>query len=195
MKSLYFVSCIILCLIVLSPTIALVVPLPEGQRFSQLWVLGPNQKMEDIPSKITSGINYRVFLGVGNQMGDLEYYLVRVKLRNQSDPIPDNDAGIPATLPVLFEYRVFLQNNATWQKEVTFSFDQILIEGNLSRISKLLIDGYALDVNKTSMLDEKDNVFFFEIFFELWNLNQTTSTFQFQNRYVGLWLRLDSSSQ
>ena len=45
-------------LILASPTLGLVVYLPGGEKFSELWVLGPGHTAEDYPFNVTAGVNY-----------------------------------------------------------------------------------------------------------------------------------------
>jgi hypothetical protein len=187
---LYVFSCVALCLIFLSPTLAVIVPFPEGEKFSELWILGSTHIMEDYPFDVSPGVNYHVFLGVGNQMGELECYSVRVKLRNQSEPSPGSETGLPSSLEPIFEYRVFLINNSTWEKEFSFSFEAVSFEGNVSRVSRLSISGYDVNVSKVGVWDDANSGFYYQLFFELWIYNATVSGFQFHNRWVGFWLNM-----
>lgn len=189
-KLVYVFSCVALCLVILSPTLASVVTFPEGEKFSELWVLGPNRMAEGYPFNVSAGELYKVYLGVGNHMGDLGYYRVYVKFRNQSEPLPNSTAGVPSSLEPVFEYHVFLRNNETWEREFSFSFEGLSFEGNVSRVSKVLVDGYAVDVDKIAVWDETNNVFYYELFFELWIYNPTVSGFQFHDRWVGFWLNM-----
>ena len=191
-KLFYMISCVLLGLIILSPTLFSVIPLPEGEGFSELWILGSNHMLEGYPYEVSPGITYHVFLDISNQMGYLEYYLVRVSLRNQSEPMPDNLAGIPSGLPTAYEYRVFLPNNATWENEFSFSAEAVSFNGNTNRISKILIDSQPVEVDKTAVQNEEDNGFYYELFFELWIYNSTISAFNFHNRSVGFWIKLNS---
>jgi len=190
-KNVYVFSCVVLCLIFLSPSLAMIVHFPEGEKFSELWILGSTHQMNDYPFNVSQGVSYHVFLGLGNQMGSLEYYSIRVKLRNQSEPMSDNSAGTPSGLPTAYEYRLFLRNNSTWEKEFSFSFNDVSFEGNLSRISAVSIDGHPINVNKIALKDQRDNGFYYEMFFELWIYNSTASAFQFHNRTVGFWINLN----
>jgi hypothetical protein len=185
-KLVYAFSVVILCLIILSPTLAAFVPFPAGEKFSELWILGPNRMAEGYPFNVSAGELYKVYLGVANHMGDLGYYRVYVKFRNESEPLPNNTAGVPSPLEPVFEYDVFLGNNETWEKELPFSFDDVSFEGDVCRISKVLIGGYAVDVNKVAVWNETSNAFYYQLFFELWLYNATVSGFQFHNRWVGL---------
>lgn len=189
-KLLYVLSCFALCLVILSPTLAAVVTLPGGERFSELWILGPGHMAEGYPFEVSAGEPHRVYLGVGNHMGELAYYSVCVKFRNQSEPLPDSLNAVPSVLEPVFEYRFFLSENATWEREIVFSFDGVSFRDNASRVSRILIDGYAVDFDKVTVWDEVNSGFYYQLFFELWIHNATTSSFQFHNRFVGLWLNM-----
>jgi hypothetical protein len=189
-KVVYVFSCIVLSLIILSPTVVEVIPFPAGEQFSELWVLGSGHMLEGYPFNVSAGESYKVYLGVGNQMGDLEYYRVYVKFRNESELLPNSSAGVPSPLEPIFEYNVFLRNNATWEDEVSFLFNGVSFDGNSCRVSKVLIGNYAVDVNKVAVWNETSNAFYYELFFELWLYNSTVSSFQFHNRWVGLWLNM-----
>jgi hypothetical protein len=190
LKILYSISCVALCLIILSPTIANFVSLPEGERYSELYLLGPTHMMEDYPFNISAGALYPIYLGVVNHMGGLEYYAIHVKFRNHSESSPDSLLGTASDLASIFEYRFFLGNNQTWEKEVVFSLNGVSFSGNVSRVSKVSVDGYSMDVEKTALWDEEEGGFYFQIFFELWIYNSTISDFQFHQRFVGLWLNI-----
>jgi hypothetical protein len=189
-KLVYVVSCVVLSLIILWPTLAVVVPLPAGERFSELWVLGPNRMAEGYPFNVSAGASYKVYLGVGNHLGGLSYYRVYVKFRNASEPLPNSTAGLSSPLEPVFEYNVFLRDNATWEQEVSFSFEGVSFGGNVSRVSKVLVGGYAVDVNKVAVWNATSRAFYYELFFELWIYNSTVSGFQFHDRWVGLWLNM-----
>lgn len=189
-KLVYAFSCVVLSLIILSPTLAMVIPFPSGEQFSELWILGPERMLEGYPFNVSPDESYKVYLGVGNQMGDLGYYRVYVKFRNESEPLPNSTAGVPSSLEPVFEYDVFLRNNETWEREVSFSFEDVSFEGDVCRVSKVLIGEYAVDVSKTAVWNETSNAFYYQLFFELWLYNATVSGFQFHNRWVGLWLNM-----
>ena len=189
-KLVYAFSCVVLSLIILSPTLAMFIPFPSGEQFSELWILGPERMLEGYPFNVSEAESYKVYLGVGNQMGDLGYYRVIVKFRNESEPLPNSTAGVPSSLEPVFEYDVFLRNNETWERELSFSFGDVSFEGDVCRVSKVLIGDYAVDVSKTAVWNETSSMFSYQLFFELWLYNATVSGFQFHNRWVGLWLNM-----
>ena len=191
-KLVYAFSCIVLSLIILSPTLAMVIPSPSGERFSELWLLGSDHMLAYYPFNVSAGETYKVYLGINNQMGNLSYYRVNVKLRNESEPLPNSTMGLPSPLEPIFEYNVFLRNNETWEREVLFSFAAVSFEGDVCRVSKVLIGEHAVDVSKIAVWNETSNAFYYELFFELWIYDPAGSGFQFHNRDVGFWLNMSS---
>jgi hypothetical protein len=189
-KLIYVLACLGLGLIILSPTLAMVIELPSGEQFSEFWVLGSGHIAEDYPFNIAEGQAYKVYLGIANHMGGLQYYRVYVKFRNQTEPLPDSVNGTPSTLDPVFEYRMFLRDGEVWEKEVFFSFDGISFESNSCRSSSLVLDGYVLNVDKYALWDEENSGFYCQLFFELWIYDGAVSGFQFHNRFVGFWLNM-----
>jgi hypothetical protein len=189
-KLVYVFSCFVLGLIILSPTLFALIPSSKGEQFSELYVLGPNRMLKNIPSSVKANSLYTVYLGVGNHMGQSESYLIYAKLRNQTEPLPDSNVGEPSSLVPVFEYRMVLSDGEVWEKEVSFSFEALSFDGNVSRVSGLSIDGHSVSVDKIAVLNEEKNGFFYQLFFELWIYNATRSSFEFHNRSVGFTLNL-----
>lgn len=53
-------------------------------------------------------MNYLIYVGVGNHMVCLAYYVVYVKFRNQTGSLPNVTAGKPSPLPPSFKFRLFV---------------------------------------------------------------------------------------
>jgi len=179
-------------MIVLSPTLFSVVSFPEGDPFSELYVLDSNRKLENMPFNVSANTLYTIHLGVGNEMGALESYLIYVKLRNQTDSLPDCETGSPSSLEPVYEYRVFLSDGEVWEREITFSFENVVL-GKASSISGLSINGHRVDMEKVTVWDPENDGFLHQFVFELWIYNKTTLDFEFHNRYVGLKLNMTGS--
>jgi hypothetical protein len=189
-KSIYFLSCIILGLIIFSPTLFLVTPLPEGEKFSELWLLGSESVNLNNLVNISTNKSYKVILGVANNMKSFESYIVNVKLLNQSDPLPNRSTGFPSQLNSVFEYRLFIENNQTIEREFVFSVDNILFADNFCRISSLSINGLEVTVDKIITWDAIYNNYPGQFLFELWIYNSEISSFQYHNRSVWFWFNL-----
>jgi uncharacterized membrane protein len=168
-----------------SPTLGFVLHLPGGEKFSELWILGPTHMAEDYPFNVRAGENYLVYVGVGNHMGSSAYYIVYLKFRNQTAPLPNATAGTPSPLNATAEYRIFLQGGESWEAPLTFSFI-----GNQSVIQSLIVNNVEFAVNKTALWDVENNGYYYQLFMELWIYNIEFQALEFHNRFVGLWLNM-----
>ena len=179
-------------LLLASPTLSLVWRLPGGERFSELWVLGPGHMAEDYPFNVTADESYSVYVGVENHMGSSAYYAAYVKFRNQSESLPNVTAGTPSPLSPLYEYRVFLEDGETWEAPVTFSFSGISFFENRSLVERFIVDDDVFGVDKSALWDEENNGYFYQLFIELWIYKAESDAFEFHNRFVGVWLNMTS---
>jgi len=181
----FAVSGLILILVASAPTLSLVLPFSGGECFSELWILGPNHMAEDYPFNVVNNTVYNVFLGIGNHMGSSAYYMVYVKFRNQSEPLPNATAGTHSPLNATAEYRIFLQGGESWEAPLTFSF-----LGNQSLIQSLIVNNVEFAVNKTALWDGENNGYYYQLFLELWIYDAESDAFQYHNRFVGIWLNM-----
>ena len=175
-----------------SPTLGLVLRLPGGERFSELWVLGPGHMAEDYPFNVGADVNYLVYVGVGNHMGCSAYYVVYVKFRNQTESLPNATAGTPSPLPPLFEFRIFVEDGKSWEAPLRFLFSNVSFSENRSFVGGLMINGVTFNVDKVASWDVENNGYYFQLFMELWIYNVEFQAFEFHNRFVGLWLNMTS---
>ena len=193
LKITYVAACVVLIFIVMSPTLASLVTLSKGEQFSELYLLGLDYTIEGIPFNVTAGREYRVVVGTGNHMNNVEYYQVLVKLRNQTDVSRDTTAGGYSGSEAIGEYHLFLENDDVYEKDFTFTFDYAIVD-NASRISSLRISGQRIDVDKIVVWDDEADGFFCQLLFELWIYNGEDLSFQFHDRSSWMWLNLSGST-
>ncbi len=191
-KLFYFLFCTVLGFVIFLPTLSAIITLPSGEDFSELWLLGPNHIIENESFDISTTTPFSVYLGVANKMGALEFYRIYVKLGNLSDPLPNRADGLPSPLQPIFDYNLLLENGEESEREFIFSFEDVLFEENVCRISRLSINGNDVQVDKTVVWDEVNGGFNCPLIFELWIYNITTSDFQFHNRSVWFWITLNT---
>jgi len=189
-KLLYVLSCIGLGLIILSPTLAVVMTFPAGERFSEFWILGPGHMAEDYPFDVRVDESFLVYVGVGNHVGSSAYYVVYVKLRNQTEHLPNATAGTASPLPPLYEYRVFLEEGKSWEAPLTFSFSGVSFFENRSLVESFMVNDVVFSVDKLASWDGENNGFYYQVFIELWIYNGESDAFEFHNRFVSLWLNM-----
>jgi hypothetical protein len=176
-----------------TPTLSLVVHLPSGEKFSELWVLGPGHMLEDYPFNVRADVNYTVYLGVGNDMDGSAYYRVLVKFRNESEALPNSTIGVESSLAPLYEYHVFLENSKNWEVPLTFTFSDVVFGESISSVGSLGFNEGTFKVDKPAAWDSENTGYYYELFMELWIYNVTTQAFQYGNRFVGFWLNMTGS--
>jgi hypothetical protein len=189
-KALYVFLVFCLSLIVASPTIAMIWSFPGGEQFSELWLLGEGHSAAAYPFSVTANEVYNVFVGVENHRQNSEYYLVYVKIRNQTQPLPDVANSRASELNPFYEYRFLLSNNETWESHLTFAFHNLTSHDNVMHIGGISINQDLFSVDLQSAWDSENNGFYFQLFFELWRYNTVSRGFQFHNRFVGVWLNM-----
>ena len=180
-------------LLLSSPVLPTLIHFPSGEEFSELYLLGPNQMAADLPFNIKSGQNYTVYLGVGNHLDSLGYYVCYVKLCNQTDSQPDEKTSISNPKDILYEYRFAIQNNLTMIAPLNFALNNISISRNQSFLETLTINDRTINVNKLAQFDQHNNGYFYEILIELWVFSPSTDAIQYQHRYVDFWVNVTSA--
>ena len=178
-------------LLIASPALSGAVPgLPGGEQFSELYLLGPDNMAANYPFNIAVGQNYSVYVGVGNHLGSSAYYVLYVKLGNETDPLPNNSLGTPSSLQPLYEYRFSIPESMNWEALLNFSVSSAVIQGNNSQINTLNINDTRFNVNKLALWNSNSTKFPYQLLFELWTYNMQTESVEFNNRYVTLKLNL-----
>jgi len=182
---------LVLILIAAAPTLGLIVPFPSGsERFSEFWVLGPGHMAEGYPFNVVVNGSYSVFVGVGNHLGVSAYYLVCVKFRNQSEPLPNATVSEPSPLPSLYEYRAFVVDGGVWEAPLTFSVLKASRNDDSMFVDRLFINDVVFVVNSSARWDSEYKGFYFQLFLELWLYDTALQKFQYHNRFVGIWLNM-----
>jgi len=190
-RTVFIGTCLVLMLIAASPSLSVVIPLSSGREpFSEIWVLGPTHMLEDYPFNVVIGERQKIFVGVGNDMGRLAYCIVYVKLRNQTQVAPNSTTSTPSSLTPLYEFRAIIADAETWERPVTFSLLEATHLGDLLIITKMMINDVVFSVNYPSVWDKANSGFFYQLFFELWMYDDAVTSFQYQNRFVGIWLNM-----
>jgi len=186
-KTLFVVGNSILMLVAMVPTFSLVIRIPSGsERFSELWLLGPEHRAENYPFNVSANEDYHLFVGVSNYLGSSSDYILYVKFRNQTQLPPNSTTSEPSSLPPIHEFRFVLSDGEVWETPLIFT-----IEGNASLIQNVAINDIVFPVNCISTWDSDRNGFYYQMFFELWLYNTTSQNFRYENRlFLGLWLNM-----
>lgn len=191
-RTVFTVTGLALMLAAASPVIGLFVSFESGDgRFSELWVLGPKHLARDYPFDIKANVSHTVFVGVGNHMGASSYYMILVKLRNQTQSSPNTTAYTPSPLLPLSEFRFFVTDEHNYEAQIQFSVLDISRSGTSLFVLRLSINNVIHPVNSSANWDSEHKGYY-QLFFELWRYDVTSRSFQFHNRFVGIWLNVTS---
>ncbi len=189
-KILYITVTVILALLIASPAMQHFLVYPQTEFFTEMWLLGPNQKAENYPYNITQNQNNEVYLGLSNHLGSAAYYRVDVKLRNQNMSGPDSFQQTPSDLSTLYSFNLIVADQQTVQVPVDFSFTYSESNGTIN-FNQLTINNNPIDINGyTTAWNATNSDYFEKIIFELYLYNSTTSSFQYHARFVDLRLNM-----
>jgi len=177
-------------LLVVSPALARILVFPQNDSFTEVWLLGPGHMAENYPYNVTVNKNYDVFLDIANHLGYCAYYVVEVKFRNETQSAPNSFNFTYSSLEPLYNMTVFVANEGTWELPVTFSFNYNVTASEVY-FNTMTFNGINTGLaGESSNWNSQTNVFYGNLFFELWIYNTTTSTFQYNQRFVSLVLNM-----
>lgn len=191
-RTVFQVGSLALVLLAVSPGLSLIVSsFPRGgESFSELWLLGPDHMAENFPFDVQAGEEISLFLGVGNHLGHSGYYLVYVKFRNQTQLLPSSNSSEPSSLPSIHEFQFLLADGDVWETPVTFEILDASVEGDSMIVESVSVNDRGFQVDCSSTWGAENSGFYFQLFFELYVYNSERSSFQFHDRFVGIWLNM-----
>jgi uncharacterized membrane protein len=187
-KLVFIVVGLIGILLIASPVLADFIHAPADEQFSEIYLLGPNNSASNYPFNIEVGQNYLVYVGVGNHLSSSGYYVLYVKLGNETDLLPTREK--PSSLLPLYEYRLSMQDNLNLESPLVFSVTKASISRNNSQINILKINNVVFNVDKHAVWNSNSTTFKYQLFIELWFYNSASNSTSFNGRFVNLQLNL-----
>jgi len=172
------------------PAVGLLIQSPSNEKYSEIYILGPNHQFDDIPFNVKAGVTYSVYLCIGNHMSQSNYYTGIVKIRNETEPLPNNTLGQSSSLAALYKYEAFVQDGETLEESLIFRINDLSFSNGNSQISSITINGFDYPVNKMSMWNSNKTGYFYNLFVELWMFNPDVGFSQFNNQSVHLLLNM-----
>lgn len=193
-KTLILIVTVVVALIAASPAIQQVALLPQKDPLTEFFVLGPFHNAT-YPFNITAGQNYRLYFDVDNHLGAITYYQIQVKFRNELESAPDSFNHTNSNQPSLGAISLFAANNETVELPVDISFQYNIDASNNGQVDvqSVTVNGATLSTNgEVVPYNSARGGFFGNVIFELWIYNGTANDFQYNQRYVSLWLQMNS---
>ncbi len=191
-RTLVLVVALVLALFVASPAIEQMVIFPQTDSLTELSILGPYHNAT-YPYNIVSNQKTSLYIDVTNHMGSTALYLIDVKFRDQTQSAPDSFNHTSSDQPALGQITFCVANNGTIELPVDVSF-QYITDGNNETLTmqNIVVNGAALSTDTTIAWNPDKQGFMGNLFFELWMFNDTSGSYQYNDRFVSLWLKMNA---
>jgi uncharacterized membrane protein len=182
----FIIMGIIGLLLIASPALLELIPIPAGEQFSELYMLDSNHLTNNYPHNVTLGQDYSIYVGVGNRLHAPAYYVLHVKLLSDSDQLPNAQMGESSSAKIIYEYNFAVDNNQTWESVLNFSITQGSTTTSQALINNISINGNDISVNKSALWDSNSLNYPYKLLLELWVYNAQQDKIDYSNRYVYL---------
>lgn len=146
--------------------------------------------MKGVPFNVKSGQDYLIYIGVNNHLSSSGYYEICVKFSNEDDRLPNTRTGEPSPLSSIYTQKLLIAKEQGSELPLTLSIPSISFSDNKALVNNIIINGYDIKVDKAAAWNATDSGFYYQIFFELWLYDATSSVFRFNNRTVGFWFNM-----
>ncbi len=181
-------------LLIASPTLIELIPIPSGEQFSEIYILDSDYLTDNYPYNIAVGQSYSIYIGVGNRLGAPAYYVLYIKLLNGSDQLPNTQTGVSSSEKAIYEYNFAVDDNKTWENVLTFSITQGSTTTSQALINNLSINGNVISVNKSALWDLNSLSYPYKLLLELWVYDTQQDKIDYSNRYVYLNFNFSSTA-
>ncbi len=163
----------------------------QTEQFTEFSLLGPNHDTKTYPFSIKSGSGFKLYLNIENHLGTVGNYLIQVKFRDQAQSAPNSFNKTSSSLPSLWDIKAVVNNQENLEIPITVALIYSGTAESSVTLTSIVINGYSVDGRSTAVYwDSGGKGFFGNLFFELWLFNNTTNSYEYNQRYVGLWLDL-----
>lgn len=167
---------------------------PASEHFFAMWVLGSKGLAEDYyPNNnptLTTGESVNWTLGINNQMGRLEYVVLRVKLLNATLASPNGTNGTPSPVPEVFEFRRILVDNETWSIPFAWRILNMTQEAQRIFITGISINQDSFHGNLVSAISGGNFRFVFELWFYEESSSQLSFTWTAEGAHHSVWTQI-----
>ena len=190
---LFLIIAAVAALFIASPLLQSFEYFPQTDFFTELSLFG-SYNNATYPTNVTSGGTFRLYLNVDNHLGSPAHYVVKVKFGNQSKFTPDTFKHTSSVLPSLTSISFVVADNGSLQVpiDVSFQYNVDASDSRLLDMQSITLNDAEISDQTTIVWDSEKNGFYGNLFFELWLNNDTTNALVYHQRYVSLWLKMES---
>ncbi len=166
--------------------------MPQTMFFTEMGLLGVDHTGV-YPSNVTSGQNSQLYLVVTNHLAFCAYYSVEIKLLSESQEQPNGFNHTNSDVAPLSSLTFFVANNQTYELPIDISF-QYKADATARRLDvhSLTVNGIDVDTTGISFTwNSEKSGYSSNLVFELYVYNDTVGSFQYHERFVNLWLKMN----
>lgn len=152
---------------------------PPDEQYFEMWILGPGGYAQyyyphgNSNLRINEPLNWTI--GVQNQMGNLEYVVVEVKLLNSTSTGPIASNGSPSSVQPILKFTRVLVENETWSMPFEWMIVNATRENGAIVITGLSINGAQLN----GLFASASSGVNFRFVFELWFYDASSNSLVF----------------
>jgi hypothetical protein len=204
-KALVFFAAAVIVLLAVSPLLGRVTVAPCTDYFTELYIYGGYHNAT-YPFAIGQDSQVQLYIEVANHQGESAQYMLQTKFRSHDQSGPGSFDKTSSSQPALESTTFSVLDGEVYELPMQVSFDyrvnklsdQIDIELESATQSSEQLDMRTVTVNgnthslqgTTIAYDSAKFGFFGNIFFELYIYNTTVNSWQYDGRYVSLWLKM-----
>jgi hypothetical protein len=190
-RALLLVIVAVLALVVAAPLIEQYVSAPKTAPITELSMLGPYHNAT-YPYNLTSSESYKLYLTVTNHLGSSANYMLQMKFRNQNQSGPDSFNHTASSLPALAKFTFLVNDGNSIELPFDVSFDyKVAPFEPKATLTSITVNQTTVDTdNLTVPWDSAKSAYLGNLFFELYLYNSTLGDYQYNQRYVSLWVNL-----
>ncbi|MCL1977733.1 MAG: DUF1616 domain-containing protein [Candidatus Bathyarchaeota archaeon] len=188
-RVLFLVIIAVLALIIASPLIERYVSAPKTEPLTEFSVLG-SYRNATYPYNLTSGDVYPLYFTISNNLGSQANYRLDVKFRTPQQPGPDSFNYAKSSLSPLTSFTFKVNDGESVELQINLEFDYV-VDLSEATLNSIAVNGTSVDMHDLLVeWDPEKNAYLGNIFFELYLYDDSTGNFQYNQRYLSLWVNL-----
>jgi hypothetical protein len=183
---------IVLALLVASPSVENLLVTPQTTFFTEMGLLGVDHTGV-YPSNISAGENNPLYFEFTNHLGHCAYYVLEIKFLNESQQQPDGFNHKNSAVDPLSSMAFFVADNKSYELplDVSFQYSADAVAGRLY-VQSVTVNDIGVNATGTTLAwNFEKKGYFGNLVFELYIYNDATGAFQYHERFVNLWLKLN----
>jgi hypothetical protein len=192
-KGIVFLAVAIVALLAVSPLLQRVSIAPRTDFFTELYIYGPSHNAT-YPYNIAATEEHLLYVDVVNNQGENAQYMLQMKFRSQDQPGPGAFNKTSSSQPALESSTFSVADGKLYEVAMDVSFEYAIDPANDQLdMESVTMNGETYSLHGTTLnYDPSKYGFFGNLYFELYIYNTTVNAWQYDDRFVSLWLKMNA---